>query len=352
MRLFSLFPVVLAVVMMPFSPALISPALAQKDASRPEVVHIYSTSKEHLIRPVLQRFEHETGIEARVSTLDSAALTQRLLLEGEDTLADAVIVADMANVWALHEKELLQGFASETIERNIPPILRDAGNHWVGIAMRARLIFHRKGDEEAAQVDSYLDLADPRWDDGVLVRSSHSVYNQSLVADLIYRHGREAVLNWAEAVVANMARPPQGGDRDQLRALASGQGRLALANSYYYALMLTGEDETDRAYADKLVPVFPDATDSQGPHINIRAAAVTKHARHREAAQALVAFLTTPEAQRYLALNNYEYPANPDVKPSGVLQSWGHIPKPHVPLETIGRYRNEAIGLLGEAGWQ
>ncbi len=325
-----------------FSISLPFALMAQEAA--PEL-NVYSSSKEHLVRPIFDAFTEESGIKVNVTTLDGAAMVARLSLEGEDSPADAVIVADVANLHKLDEKEVLSGFESDVVAKNIPAILRADDNAWIGVAMRARIVFKRKDDD--AEIATYADLADPKWKGQILVRSSENPYNQSLLTDIIARDGREAALVWAKGIVANMARKPQGGDRDQIRAVASGEGRLAIANSYYFAQMLVGKDAGDKALAEKMQPIFPKDT-----HVNIRGAGITKASKHKEAAQQLMEFLTQAKAQNLFTNINQEYPANPTIEPSETLQSFGFTPKPKTPLTTIGAGNAQALEVFSEADWQ
>lgn len=327
-------------------------SMAAEASESPQPITIYSSSKEHLIRPVLNEFTKATGIAVRLTTLSNAAIVSRLELEGEDTQADAVIIADVANLHKLKEKGLLAPVVSEVVKKNIPAVLRDEAHEWAGITMRARFVFRRANDREAATITAYQDIAEPKWKDSILVRSSDNVYNQSLLSDLIHRLGENRAAQWAKGVVANMARDPQGGDRDQLRALASGVGRFAIANSYYYAQMLAGKDETDRALAAKIKPILFETKSDDAKHVNIRGVAMTKYATHAKQVRQLIEFLTSEKAQRYLTTHNYEYPANPSVEAAPVLQRWGYTPSPTVPLSIVGAGNAKAVALFSQAGWK
>lgn len=319
-------------------------------AEKPEPVNVYSSSKEHLIRPLLEAFTKATGIPHQLTTVANTALNARLEMEGEDTPADVVIVTDVANLAALNQAGLLRPVSAMEVLQRIPQTLRAKNNGWIGLTMRARLIFKRKDDKDLPEISSYLDLANPALKDGVLVRSSQSSYNQSLLADILLRYGKEEALEWAKAVVANFARKPSGGDRDQLRALASGEGKVAIANSYYYALMLTGEDKSDREYARKLEPIFFTQSPDQ-IHVNIRGAGIPKHSTNPEGAKALLTFMASEPAQEFLSKHNHEYPANPKASASELLQSWPFTPKVNTPLHEIGAHNKEAVLLFDQAGW-
>lgn len=325
--------------------AMAAPAEAMKE------LNLYSSSKEHLIRPLLDAFEKESGIKVNMTTLGGSELVARVKLEGADTQADAVMIADVANLSKMQENGLLQPIVSAKVDANIPALLRAKDNSWVGIATRARLVF-RRADDADAQINDYRELADKKWRGEVLIRSSSNPYNQSLLADILYRFGEKEAQSWAKGVVANMARKPAGGDRDQLRALASGEGRLAVSNSYYYAKMLAGDDAADKAYAQKLTPMFLEQTPKGGTHVNIRGVGMTAQAKHKPEVLKFVEFLVQPKAQKILTELNQEYPANPEVPASELLKSWKQQPKAQVPLAEVGSRNAQTVELFSRADWQ
>lgn len=315
-------------------------------------VNLYSAQKEHLIKPLLQRFTDKTGIKVRLITGDASGLVTRLEHEGEHSPADLLFTTDIGNIYEAKSKKLLQPIDSKVLNENIPPAVRDPQGTWYGFTKRARIMFMRKQDKANAP-KTYDDIAKPQWKGAVLARSSEDVYNQSLMAFMIYHHGEAKALAWAKGIVANLAHTPVGGDRDQLRHLAAGEGRIAIANSYYYA-MLFGADPAlhDEQVASKVIPVFLDQ-ETTGVHINIRGGGVTRHAKHKKEAIALLEYLSSEEAQRIFADANNEYPVHPKVAPSDVIRGWGdNIKLDAAPLEEIGKLRRRAIILLDEAGWR
>jgi iron(III) transport system substrate-binding protein len=314
-------------------------------------VNLYSAQKEHLIKPVLEKFTQKTGIEVQLITGDASGLVTRLEHEGKHSPADLLFTTDIGNIYEAKRKHLLQPIESETLTKNIPAPFRDPQGMWYGFTKRARIIFMRK-DDAAHAPKSYLELGQPQWNGAMLARSSEDVYNQSLMAFIIHHHGEKAALTWAKGIVANLARTPVGGDRDQLRNLSAGEGRIAIANSYYYA-MLFGADPAlhDEHVATKVIPIFLDQ-ETTGVHVNIRGGGVTAHAKHKKEAIALLEYLSSEEAQRMFADGNNEYPVNPQVAPSPILQAWGEKRLDATPLEEIGKLRRRAIVLLDEAGWR
>lgn len=327
-----------------------APQAASESAARE--VNLYSSQQEHLIRPALDEFTAATGIRVNLTTGGNAELVTRLEYEGEATPADLLLTVDIGNIYQAKEKGLLQAVESDYLVQSIPAELRDPQGHWYGMTSRARLIFYHKDRVEPDAVRSYLDLADERWKGRVLIRSSDNTYNQSLVASLIVHHGREDALAWAKGLVANMARPPQGGDTDQILAVLAGEGDLAVANSYYYGRLVAGDDAVrNDEVAEKIGVIFPEQ-DGVGTHVNIRGGGVTRHAKNPEDAVKLLEYLASSPAQRFFADGNLEYPANPAVKANPAVEAWGAFKRDSLNLEEVGKRQRDAIAVMDEAGWR
>jgi iron(III) transport system substrate-binding protein len=219
-----------------------------------------------------------------------------------------------------------------------------------GLSLRARVIFRSKERVEPDAIETYEGLADEQWRDRVCIRSSNNIYNQSLVASLIAHHGVERTEKWANGLVANMARRPQGGDRAQIRAVAAGECDLAVANTYYYGRMIKSEGDAAEA-ADKVALVWPNQS-GRGAHVNVSGAGVTKHAPHRDNAVRLMAFLLEEDAQRWYAKVNNEYPVRPDVEATPVVASWGDFKADAINLSELGENNAKAVRLMDRAGWR
>ncbi len=316
-----------------------------------KVVNLYSAQQENLIRPVLENFTKKTGIKVQLITGDAAGLVTRLQQEGANTPADALLTADIGNLYQAKKRGLLQVVKSKVLEQNIPANLRDSEGLWFGFTKRTRLLFMRK-DDAATAPKNYTDLIDEKWKGGILVRSSDHVYNQSLLSSIIFHQGKEEALKFAKGLVANLARTPQGGDRDQLAALAAGEGKIAISNSYYY-LMLISDDAALRneLVAKSVVPVLPNQA-TTGAHVNIRGGGVVKHAKHKDEAIALLEYMSDEEAQGLFANLNREYPVNPKVAPSPEMKALGEIKFDNTPLEKIGELQTQAISIMDKAGWR
>lgn len=322
-------------------------------SEKEKIVNLYSAQQEHLIRPVLELFTKDTGIKVNLITGDAAGLVTRLKQEGENTPADALLTADIGNLYAAKSLGLLQAIKSDKLLKNIPANLRDNEGFWYGFTRRARLLFVRKKDmNESLKNIQYTDLIDEKWKGGILVRSSEHVYNQSLVASILFHKGESVALDFAKGIVANLARTPQGSDRDQLRALAAGEGKIAIANSYYYAMMVS-DDKTvrDELVASEIMPLIPNQT-TTGVHTNIRGGGVIKSAKNKKEAIALFEFLSEAKAQKIFAELNNEYPIDSKVDAGKIDKLYGKMKFDPVSLEEIGKLQQKAISIVEKSGWR
>jgi iron(III) transport system substrate-binding protein len=314
-------------------------------------VNIYSARQEALIKPQLDAFTKATGIKANLVTGDAGELVQRLKAEGANSPADLLFTTDAGNLHAAKQAGLFQKAASPALEAAVPAHLRDPEGHWVALGVRARPIFYVDGKVDPRTVATYESLADPKHKGKILVRSSNHVYNQSLLASIIAHDGAAKAEAWAKGVAENLARKPQGGDRDQIKAAAAGQGDIAIVNTYYYAGMLASNKADEREAAQKLKVAWPNQ-DGRGTHVNVSGAGVVAHAKNKGDAVKLLEFLVTDEAQKIYAEVGQEYPVKPGVPWSPVLASMGEFKMDQLSLAKLGENNAEAVRIFDRAGWR
>lgn len=318
-----------------------------------EEVNVYSARKEALIKPLFDKFTEETGIKVNMITGKAGALQKKLELEGDNTPADMLITVDAGNLHRAKEAGLLQAIESEALTNNIPENLRDADNQWFGMTYRARPIFYVTDKVKPEELSTYEDLADPKWKGRICIRSSSNIYNQSLVSSMLVANGEEATQVWADGFVKNLARPPKGGDRDQIKAAAAGECDIAIANSYYFAKMLAGNDEKQKAAAEKVTLFWPNQGDNaRGTHINISGAAITKAAKNKDNAVKLMEYMTDDAAQTWYAETNGEYPVKLGIDASETLQSWGKFKADALNMSELGSNNATAVKIMDKAGWK
>ena len=314
-------------------------------------VNVYSARGEDLIKPALDTFTEQTGIKVNLITESADALIRRIQLEGVNSPADVLLTVDAGRLFRAKEAGILASLESPILTQRIPSAYRDPDNQWFGLSLRSRVIMFDKSRVSAEEISSYEDLADPKWKGEICIRSSGNIYNQSLLASLIEHHGEEATEVWAEGLVSNMARRPQGGDRDQIRAAVAGQCKLAVANTYYLAGMLSSGVDTDVEIAQQIGVIWPNQ-DNRGAHMNVSGAGLVKTSKNSEEARQLIEFLSDDYAQQWYSEVNNEYSVRADIPVSSTLQGFGEFKADQLNLEALGKNNEAAVRLADRAGWQ
>ncbi|WP_143959413.1 Fe(3+) ABC transporter substrate-binding protein [Litoribacter populi] len=315
------------------------------------IVNVYTHRHYEADQQLFDKFSEQTGIKVNVVSASADELIQKLELEGAGSPADVLITVDAGRLFRAEDKDLLQQISSDVLEKNIPEKYRSPSGKWFGLTYRARILAYSKERVNPGELTTYEDLADPKWNGRVLTRSSENIYNQSLLASLLLANGEENATEWAKAVLGNMPRSPKGNDRDQVKAVAAGEGDVAIVNTYYIGIMLNDSNAEERKAAEQVGIFFPNQED-RGTHVNISGAGVTKHAPHRENAIKLLEFLSEAEAQSILANINFEYPVNLNVEHSDLLKSWGDFKADEINLARLGAKNKDAVMIFDRVGWK
>lgn len=314
-------------------------------------VNIYSSRHYDTDLDLYDAFTEETGIAINLIEGSSDELIERIRNEGVNSPADVVITVDAGRLWRAKEAGVLQAHNSEYLNEVIPSELRDIDGQWVGLSERVRGIIYSRENVNTDDLEGYKELAESDWEGRVCVRSSNNIYNQSLTASLIESIGEEETEHWAAGLVQNFARPPQGGDTDQIKAVAAGICDVALANHYYLARLIQSDSEEDNEVASKVGIYFPTA-EHGGTHVNISGAGVAANSPNFENAIQFIEFLATEEAQRIYALGNNEFPILDGMDYSGVLTRFGSYESDAVNVTSYGTNNPLAIRLMDRVGWR
>ena len=301
-----------------------------------------------------EKFTKKTRIKVNIVSGKDKALQKRIIEEGVDSKADLYITADAGRLGAFDAKGMFQNSMSSAIEAAVPKNFRS--KNWTGIAKRARIIYYSPDRVKAKDLNGmrYEDLADPKWKGRVVIRKSNNVYNQSLVASLVANIGKKATAEWAKGLVANMARESKGNDRAQILAVAAGEADIAVANTYYLALMLSGKKGPEQQEAaKKVLPFFPNQGD-RGTHMNISGGGVLKTAPNKTNAIKLLEFLLTKEAQEHIVNNTFEYPMIDGVEPHELVKEMGLEFKQDnkTKVSSYGTKQADALEVMLAAGWK
>lgn len=314
-------------------------------------VNVYTARHYDSDEALYAAFTKSTGIKVNVLQSDADKLIERIKAEGANSPADVFITVDAGRLWRATEAGLLAPVKSAKLDAAIPEHLRDPEGRWFAITKRVRAIAYAKDKLKPAELPTYEGLADPKWKGKLLIRSSNHIYNQSLVGSLVAAHGDGWTENWIKGVVGNLARSPKGGDTDQIRAVAAGEGEIAVVNHYYYANLLKSAKPEDKAVVEKVGLFFPNQGD-RGAHVNVSGAGVLKTAPHAADALKFIEFLVAAEAQALLMQGNPEYPIVVGVKPAEVLAQLGGFKEDKLNPAIFGRNNGEALKLADRGGWR
>ena len=337
-------------------PAVVASLVGVGTAQASDIVNVYSARKEALIKPLLDEFSANTGIKVNLITGKADALLKRLQVEGSATPADLFITVDAGRLHRAKEAGMLKPVSIPALEQRIPLELRDSAGYWYGLTLRARPIIYAKDRVTVNELSTYEALAQAQWQGRVCLRSSQSVYNQSLVAATINALGPEATQTWMQGMVNNLAKAPSGGDTDQLKAVAAGVCDVTIANTYYLARLINSSKPADQAVASKLAVFWPNQMGAgvagRGAHFNVSGAGLTQHGKHPEQAQALLEYLASDPAQAWYADINNEYPVVEGVSASAALEGFGRYKMDPIALEILGQNNRQAVQLMDRAGWK
>lgn len=296
-------------------------------------------------------FETQTGIKVNVINASADELIQKMSLEGRNSPADVLITVDAGRLYRAKTSDLLQTIASKILDSIIPSHLKDKDNQWFALTKRARAIAYAKDRVNPDELSTFEALTEEKWQNKLLIRSSGNIYNQSLLASIIANHGEDYAKKWVGGIVKNMARTPRGNDRDQVKAVAAGEGDLAIVNTYYIGLMENSSNPEEVQVTQSIGLFFPNQ-ESTGTHINVSGAGVAKYAPNKENAIKFIEFLVSEEAQSIFALTNYEYPVNENVTISETLKNWGTFKEDKINLSFLGENNKKAVILFDEEGWR
>jgi len=316
-------------------------------------VNLYSQRHYTVDEKQYEAFEQQTGIKVNVIKANADELIERLKNEGSNSPADLFISVDAGKLQKASELGLLQKISNSKINSNISDDLKDVNGFWVPITYRARILVYSKDRVNAQQLSTYSSLTDEKWKNKILVRSSSNAYNQALLSSIVANKGVENATNWASSLVENFARDPKGNDRDQVKAIAAGQGDIAIVNSYYIGLLLSSEKEEELKAGKSVGVFFPNQAEGEsGTHINISGIGLAKNSPNKENALKLIEYLTDVPAQRRYVNTSFEYPVNPNVKPSDIVSNWGGFKRDTLDLNQLGVFRKKAIEIFDTSAWK
>ena len=315
-----------------------------------EEVNVYSYRQPILINSFFEEFTKKTGI--RVNVLHAKkGLLERVLAEGDNTPADLILTVDIARLSQFVENDLLTPVDSKILQDNIPSHLRDSKNRWFALSKRARILAVSKERVPMGSINNIEDLANEKWKGKICTRKGSHDYNRSLLASIIAANGEEVAEQWAKALVENLARKPEGNDRNQAKAVHEGICDVALMNTYYFGKMKFNEKNPEqKEWAKSIRLVFTNQS-NRGNHVNVAGGGIIKYSKNKDNAHTLLEFLITADAQKLYSSMNYEYPVNPNVDSSEELNSWGVFKEDQLPVERLAELAPTAQKIIDRVGW-
>ena len=319
-----------------------------------EEVNIYTSRHYDADNLLYEQFTKKTGIKVNIISGKGSALIERLKAEGINSPGDVFFTVDAGNLANFQKQGFLQSIQSEIIKQSVPVELRGENDEWVAVAKRARVIFYNPELVSEGEIKdiNYEDLASDVWKNGIAIRSSSNMYNQSLVSSLISNLGIDETEKWAKGLVSNFARKPQGNDRSQIMAVANKEASIAIANTYYIGIMLSGKGGKEQLNAAQKVKIAFPNQNNRGAHINVSGGGILKHSPNRENAEKFLEFLLSEEAQVHIVNNTFEYPVLESVKPHPIIESFGDFKMDKTSIADFGKYNPEAVKLMDRVSWQ
>ena len=328
--------------------------LNTNDLVESEEVNIYTSRHYDADDLLYKQFTKKTGIKVNIISGKGSALIERLKAEGTNSPGDIFFTVDAGNLANFQKQGYLQPIQSEAIKQVVPVELRGENDEWIAVAKRARVIFYNPElvDENEIKNINYEDLSNDIWKGKIAIRSSSNMYNQSLVSSLISNIGIKKTEEWAKGLVSNFSRKPQGNDRSQIMAVANKKASIAIANTYYIGIMLSGKGGQDQLNAANKVKIAFPNQGNRGTHINISGGGVLKYSPNRENAEKFLEFLLSREAQNHIVNNTFEYPVLSTVRPHPLIENFGEFKMDKTSVADFGKYNPDAVKLMDRVNWQ
>lgn len=327
-------------------------------SAQTEVINLYSARHYSTDEALYNNFTKATGIKVNRVDADDAGIVARLKAEGAASPADVILLVDAARLYRGEVDGLFQPIKSKTLEDAIPAQYRGKataeGTPWFGFSTRARVVVYDKLKVKREDVDTYEELGDPKNKGKVCLRSGSHPYNLSLFGAVTEHLGEQKAEAWLKGIVDNMARAPNGGDTDQIKAVGTGECQIAVSNTYYIARMMRSSNPEDKALIERVGIVFPNQA-TWGTHMNIAGGAMAKHSKNQANAVKFLEYLASPDAQNYFANGNNEWPTAKGVtvnNPALKSMTGGGFKSETIPLAAVGANQGKVQQMLDRVGFK
>ncbi len=322
----------------PSSPSVSPAASSASPAADADALVVYSGRSESLIGELIQKFETETGTKVQVRYGDTAELAAALLEEGDNSPADVFFAQDAGALGAIQKADKFTQLPDSVLNK-VAATYRSPQGTWVGVSGRVRTVDYNVDlVPEAELPQSIFDLTDPKWKGKVGWAPTNGSF-QAFVTAMRISEGEDRTREWLEGMKANEAKVyPK--NVPIVEALGRGEISLGLVNHYY--LDRTKEENPS-------LPVEHHFTNDVGSLVNVAGVGILKTADQSEAAQELINFLLSEEAQTYFAQETNEYPLVESVALGEGVKPLSEIQPPDVDLSNLDDLEG-TLQLLQETG--
>ena len=310
-----------------------------------EELTIYTSRQPQLLEPIIETFYQETGIKVNLLSGNAQELMERIAIEGDESKADIFMTVDAGVLWQAAERDIFAEIDSDILKNNIPEYLRDSNNLWFGLSKRARTIVYSSDQFSDSDFSTYEDLADPKWQGKLCLRTSKKVYNRSLIASMIDAYGFDQAKKIVSGWVSNLATEVFSNDTNALKAVSSGQCGVTIVNTYYLARLLD-----DPKYNN--LNLFWANQNDRGVHVNISGAGIVKTTKNKTNAIKLLEYLSSEDAQDFYASANKEYPVLNGALVHDAIRDWGEFSEDGINVSKLGSLQKEAVFLAQEVGYK
>ena len=300
-----------------------------------DTLTVYTSRQPQLIEPIFDKYAEATGIDIEVLSGNAQQLLERIEVEGINSPADLFITVDAGVLWQASQADIFEPISSSVLTNNIPMSYRDPEGKWFGLSKRVRaIVVNDNGNQNPPK--SFQELAGKEWENRLCLRTSAKVYNQSLIASMLFRLSEEETHKTLSGWVNNLATKVFSSDTLALKAVQSGQCDATIANSYYLGRLI------DQKIGNNLSIIWPNQ-ESSGVHVNISGGGVVKTSKNKAEAVKLLEWLSGKEAQKDYAFVNFEYPVLQGQELHPILKSWGNFKEDTMPVHQLGVLQRQAV---------
>lgn len=308
-------------------------------------VVLYTDRPTARMQVIADMYAKAGGDNIIIKEMKAPEIMSSIKASGSSSDADVIFVKDGVYLNDLKNQNMLSAFSSSDIVNNTDASLRDGDNMWTFITARARTLVYDDSVDVSA-INSYADLADPKWAGTMCLRTSKSSYNEGLVAALIANYGSQKASDIVKGILANRAQPTvYKDDTSILNAIAGGECAFGIANSYYLGILLSQQPGLP-------VKIKFLNTNNNGVHMNGTGAGIAAVSKQKDKAEKFLAFMLTDAVQLFITGEQFDFPAKKGLVPNTLVKDFGSYTKDTTNWKSIGAKITEAIQLMKDLSYE